>query len=108
MISLWPLSLLIPLPPSLVPSLPFIPPPPALRRCRGKPQPDIFLEAAKKLGVDPSKCRAFEDGESGLLSAYRAGMQVVDVTYSEGYPLPAGLKAAKEKQLASRDWHTSS
>ena len=72
---------------------------------RGKPQPDIFLEAAKRIGVDPTKCRAFEDGESGLLAAYRAGMQVLDVTGMQGYPLPHGLKVAKEKQAALRNWH---
>ena len=72
---------------------------------RGKPQPDIFLEAAKRIGVDPAKCRAFEDGESGLLAAYRAGMQVLDVTGMQGYPLPHGLEVAKEKQAASRNWH---
>ena len=33
--------------------------------------------------MDPTKCRAFEDGESGLLAAYRAGMQVIDVTGNE-------------------------
>jgi beta-phosphoglucomutase-like phosphatase (HAD superfamily) len=44
---------------------------------RGKPLPDIFLEAARRLGVkEPRNCRAYEDGEAGLNSAYAAGMQV--------------------------------
>lgn len=50
-----------------------------IRSLIGKPAPDIFLEAARRIGADPAYCRAFEDGEAGLLSAYTAGMQVVDV-----------------------------
>ena len=44
-----------------------------------KPAPDIFLEAARRLGVDPSRCRAFEDTELGLASIRAAGMEAVDV-----------------------------
>ncbi len=51
---------------------------------RGKPLPDIYLEAARRIGCDPNKCRAYEDGESGLCAAYRAGMHVIDVTYMAG------------------------
>ncbi|MDP2339589.1 MAG: HAD family phosphatase [Deltaproteobacteria bacterium] len=46
---------------------------------RGKPAPDIFLAAAKKLGIDPARCVAFEDGKNGVLSAIAAGMSVVGV-----------------------------
>jgi beta-phosphoglucomutase family hydrolase len=45
----------------------------------GKPAPDIFLEAAQRIGVPPGECAAFEDGELGLQSAIAAGMLVVDV-----------------------------
>lgn len=45
----------------------------------GKPSPDIFLEAARKLGVDPKLCLAFEDANLGVQAAEAAGMQVVDV-----------------------------
>lgn len=45
----------------------------------GKPAPDIFLKAAKLLGVDPSRCLVLEDAPAGILSAQRAGMQVVAV-----------------------------
>ena len=45
----------------------------------GKPAPDIFLEAARRLGVPEEKCCAFEDGELGLQSARAAGMTVIDV-----------------------------
>lgn len=45
----------------------------------GKPAPDIFLKAAKLLGVDPVKCLALEDAPAGILAAQRAGMQVVAI-----------------------------
>ena len=44
---------------------------------RGKPEPDIFLLAAKRMGVAPEACLVFEDGEPGLVAARRAGMQAV-------------------------------
>lgn len=46
---------------------------------RHKPDPDIFLEAANRLGVSPQKCLAFEDTEPGLIAATSAGMDVIDV-----------------------------
>ncbi len=45
----------------------------------GKPAPDIFLEAAKRLNVDPTKCLVLEDAPAGILAAQRAGMDVVNV-----------------------------
>jgi beta-phosphoglucomutase family hydrolase len=44
-----------------------------------KPAPDIFLEAARRLGVDPKFCRAYEDTELGLQAIRAAGMEAVDV-----------------------------
>ena len=44
-----------------------------------KPNPDIFLEAARRLGVPPSRCQVFEDGEIGLEAAQRAGMLATDI-----------------------------
>jgi HAD superfamily hydrolase (TIGR01509 family) len=41
---------------------------------RGKPAPDIYLEAAKQLGVDPTRCVALEDSEAGAIAASSAGM----------------------------------
>jgi len=71
---------------------------------RGKPAPDIYIEAARRIGVDPAFCRAFEDGESGLLSAHRAGCHVIDVTCMDDYPSCPGLRAAKARDLADRKW----
>ena len=65
----------------------------------------MYLEAARRIGVAPERCVAFEDGESGLISAYKAGMMVYDVTTMPGYPLPTGLAKAKQLQAASRTWH---
>lgn len=45
----------------------------------GKPAPDIFLEAAKRLEVDPTKCLVFEDAPAGMTAAKLAGMEVVSV-----------------------------
>jgi HAD superfamily hydrolase (TIGR01509 family) len=46
---------------------------------RQKPAPDIFLEAARRLGVDPQFCRAYEDTDIGLEAIRAAGMEAVDV-----------------------------
>jgi beta-phosphoglucomutase family hydrolase len=44
-----------------------------------KPAPDIFLEAARRIGVDPKACRAYEDTDLGLTAIRAAGMEAVDV-----------------------------
>ncbi|MFB4193384.1 HAD family hydrolase [Streptomyces carpaticus] len=46
---------------------------------RGKPAPDLFLEAARRLGVRPDRCVVIEDAEEGLEAARTAGMHAVDV-----------------------------
>lgn len=46
---------------------------------RGKPSPDIFLEAARRLGVPAERCYAFEDADLGLQAARAAGMKAVDI-----------------------------
>ena len=44
-----------------------------------KPAPDIFLEAARRIGVDPQFCRAYEDTDLGMQAIRAAGMEAVDV-----------------------------
>jgi len=44
-----------------------------------KPAPDIFLEAARRIGVGPESCRAYEDTDLGLQAIRAAGMEAVDV-----------------------------
>jgi len=51
-----------------------------------KPAPDIFLEAARRIGVKPGSCRAYEDTDLGLQAIRAAGMQAVDVRQLIGVP----------------------
>jgi beta-phosphoglucomutase family hydrolase len=44
-----------------------------------KPAPDIFLEAAKRIGIEPKFCRAYEDTDLGMQAIRSAGMDAVDV-----------------------------
>lgn len=46
---------------------------------RNKPAPDIFLEAARRIGVAPERCRAYEDTDLGMQAIVAAGMAAVDV-----------------------------
>ena len=46
---------------------------------RHKPEPDVFLEAARQLGVSPAECTVYEDTDLGIEAARRAGMRWVDV-----------------------------
>jgi beta-phosphoglucomutase-like phosphatase (HAD superfamily) len=46
---------------------------------RQKPAPDIFLEAARRIGIPPHECRAYEDTDLGLTAIQAAGMEAVDV-----------------------------
>jgi HAD superfamily hydrolase (TIGR01509 family) len=49
-----------------------------------KPVPDIFLEAARRIGVDPKFCRAYEDTDLGMQAIRSAGMDAVDVRKIRG------------------------
>jgi HAD superfamily hydrolase (TIGR01509 family) len=52
---------------------------------RGKPAPDVYLEAARRLGVAAERCAAVEDSHSGIRSAHAAGMRVVAIP-NASYP----------------------
>ena len=57
----------------------------------GKPAPDVYLDAAKKLGVAAPRCIAFEDSETGITAALAAGMRVIqipDLIEAERTPAP--------------------
>ena len=61
---------------------------------RGKPAPDIYLEAARRLGVDPARSAAVEDSTNGLRAAAAAGMRVVALPNREFPPTDDSLGLA--------------
>jgi HAD superfamily hydrolase (TIGR01509 family) len=67
---------------------------------RGKPAPDVYLEAARRLGVAPDRCVAIEDSHAGIRSAHAAGMRVVAVP-NPTYPPDAEALAHADVVLAS-------
>ncbi|MBM3875550.1 MAG: HAD family phosphatase [Verrucomicrobia bacterium] len=66
---------------------------------RGKPAPDVFLEAARRLGVAAAACCVIEDSVAGVQGARAAGMQVIGITTS--FPREA-LAAAGAHHVVSR------
>ena len=66
---------------------------------RGKPAPDVYLEAAGRLGVEAGRCVAIEDSSNGLRSAAAAGMAVIAVP-NEHYPPEADALALAAASVA--------
>jgi HAD superfamily hydrolase (TIGR01509 family) len=67
---------------------------------RGKPSPDVYLEAARRLGVSPESCAAVEDSHSGIRSARAAGMRVVAIP-NPSFPPDDSALAEADVVLAS-------
>jgi HAD superfamily hydrolase (TIGR01509 family) len=61
---------------------------------RGKPAPDVFLEAARRMDVDPGACAAVEDSHNGILAAAAAGMAVLALPNHEFAPGEEALARA--------------
>jgi len=61
---------------------------------RGKPAPDVYLEAARRLGVAATQCAAVEDSTNGLCAAAAAGMTVIAVPNQEFPPAGDALRLA--------------
>jgi len=61
---------------------------------RGKPAPDVYLEAARRLGVDPTTAAAVEDSHNGILSAKAAGMRVIAIPNAHFPPDEDAVAAA--------------
>ncbi len=67
---------------------------------RGKPAPDVYLEAARRLGIPPERCAAVEDSHNGIRSAKAAGMFVFAIP-NPHYPPGADALAAADLVLSS-------
>ena len=67
---------------------------------RGKPAPDVFLEAAGRLGAEPARCAAVEDSENGILAAKAAGMRTIAIPNPQ-YPPHDDALAAADAVLAT-------
>jgi HAD superfamily hydrolase (TIGR01509 family) len=67
---------------------------------RGKPAPDVFLEAARRLGVAPAACAAVEDSGNGIRAAHAARMRVVAIP-NRRYPPPEDALALADVVLDS-------
>jgi HAD superfamily hydrolase (TIGR01509 family) len=67
---------------------------------RGKPAPDVFLEAARRLRVEPERCAAVEDSGNGIRAAHAAGMRVIAIPNHRYPPSPDAL-ALSDAALAS-------
>ena len=61
---------------------------------RGKPAPDVFLEAARRIGVDPAAAAGVEDSKNGILAARAAGLRVIAIPNHEFPPGDDALAAA--------------
>ena len=61
---------------------------------RGKPAPDVYLEAARRLNSDPARCVAIEDSSNGLRAAAAAGMRVIAIPNGAFPPDPDALALA--------------
>jgi HAD superfamily hydrolase (TIGR01509 family) len=66
----------------------------------GKPAPDVYLEAARRLGVEPAHCAAVEDSHGGIRSAKAAGMRVIAIP-NPSYPPDDESLAQADVTLAS-------
>jgi HAD superfamily hydrolase (TIGR01509 family) len=74
---------------------------------RGKPAPDVFLEAARRLGVEPSRCGAVEDSENGIRAAKAAGMRTIAIPNPQFPPAEEALALADVVLAAIEDLEPS-
>ncbi|MEK6968398.1 MAG: HAD family phosphatase [Nanoarchaeota archaeon] len=70
---------------------------------RGKPNPDIFLLAAKKLGAKPSECVVIEDGVNGMEAARNAGMKCIGFVADVTKDYPCDLKVDSLNKIKIED-----
>jgi sugar-phosphatase len=81
---------------------------------RGKPAGDVYLTAARRLGLSPAACLAIEDSPNGVLAARAAGMPCIavpdpllsgDPRYREAQLILGSLDELDEAKLRSLGWH---
>jgi HAD superfamily hydrolase (TIGR01509 family) len=68
----------------------------------GKPAPDVYLEAARRLGANPTQCVAIEDSRNGIRSAHGAGMRVIAIPNAH-FPPSEDTLASADAIVASLD-----
>lgn len=71
---------------------------------RGKPSPDTYIEAAKRLGIKPENCIVFEDAEVGVEAAKTAGMKVIAVPHRHTRKMNFSNASYKIGSLAEIDY----
>ncbi|MET9668856.1 HAD family phosphatase [Streptomyces sp. NPDC006475] len=83
---------------------------------RGKPEPDVFLEAARRLGAEPADCVVLEDAPPGAAAAHAAGMRCIAIPYvaatadDPAFRAAGLLYAGGQREFTARaayDWITA-
>ena len=69
---------------------------------RGKPSPDVYLEAVRRLGLAPSECAAIEDSSSGMHAAHAAGLATLGFPHAD-FPAATDALALCDRVLSSMD-----
>jgi len=69
-----------------------------------KPDPEVFLLAAKKLAIDPEYCLVVEDAEAGLIAAKRAGMKTAAIGTVINSPTAADYRLHRLEELTAVIW----
>jgi len=69
---------------------------------RGKPSPDVYLEAVSRLGLEPWECAAIEDSSTGMRAAHTAGLATLGFPHAD-FPPTADALALCDRVLSSMD-----
>jgi len=70
---------------------------------RGKPAADVYVEAARRIAVEPTRCAAVEDSSNGIRAAHAAGMRVLAIPNSHYPPAPDALALAAAVLASPRE-----
>ncbi len=74
---------------------------------KGKPEPDCYILAARRLSLATKDCIVFEDGASGIRAARSAGAGAIIAVYEQGIPAPIGEPGSLDGEYHSfADWHS--